>query len=405
MHTSPPVTPVPISVREGHNVKQTSKKRILTFLVFTLILLLGTGLAACRAEADLDAQLQAVLEEAGITGLDAGPQPSPEMVKLGEALFFDKELSGNRDISCATCHHPLLHSADGLSLPVGTGGVGLGPSRVLGTDRGFIPRNATDVFNRGAAEWQSMFWDSRVIGSPERGFTSPAGDQLPEALDNVLAAQAMFPVTSRDEMRGQLEETDVMGRSNELASIPDDDFQGIWRALIERLLNNPEYETLFARAYPGVAEEDLGFEHAANAIAAYEIVTFTFLDAPWDRYVAGEHAALSDEAKRGARICSPIKPITIPAYRSLGLAKGTKHPWTWGERARLGRRLTVSRFGRLRCATWPSPDRGCTTAHIPRLKRPCTIILTRRKRCATMMSRSSPLRYRKPHWVTQRRSR
>jgi cytochrome c peroxidase len=40
--------------------------------------------------------------------------------------------------------------------------------------------------------------------------------------------------------------------------------------------------------------------HAANAIAAYEIATFTFLDAPWDRYVAGEHTALSDEAKQGA---------------------------------------------------------------------------------------------------------
>jgi cytochrome c peroxidase len=344
------VTPVPISVREGHNVKQTSKKRILTFLVFTLILLLGTGLAACRAEADLDAQLQAVLEEAGITGLDAGPQPSPEMVKLGEALFFDKELSGNRDISCATCHHPLLHSADGLSLPVGTGGVGLGPSRVLGTDRGFIPRNATDVFNRGAAEWQSMFWDSRVIGSPERGFTSPAGDQLPEALDNVLAAQAMFPVTSRDEMRGQLEETDVMGRSNELASIPDDDFQGIWGALIGRLLNNPEYETLFARAYPGVAEEDLGFEHAANAIAAYEIVTFTFLDAPWDRYVAGEHAALSDEAKRGALLfygkaecaeCHSGNLFTDQAHHNtcvpqLGPGKGDEAPLDLGRARETG---------------------------------------------------------------------
>jgi cytochrome c peroxidase len=281
-------------------MEKANQVRTLTFLVFSLSLLVGIGLTACRGDADLDTQLQAVLEEAGITPLDAGPQPSPEMVKLGEALFFDKELSGNRDISCATCHHPLLHSADGLSLPVGTGGVGLGPSRVIGSGRRFIPRNAPDVFNRGAAEWKTMFWDSRVIGSPERGFTSPAGDQLPQGLDNVLAVQAMFPVTSRDEMRGQLEETDVMGRSNELAAVPDENFQGIWGVLMERLLNKPEYATLFARAYPGVSKENLGFEHAANAIAAYEVATFTFLDAPWDRYLAGEHTALSDEAKQGA---------------------------------------------------------------------------------------------------------
>jgi len=281
-------------------VEKTYKKHVLNFLVFGLALFVGTGLTACLGEADLDTQLQAVLDEAGIMALDPGPEPSPEMVKLGEALFFDKELSGSRDIACATCHHPLLNSADGLSLPVGTGGVGLGPSRVLGAERGFIPRHAPEVFNRGAAQWQTMFWDSRVAGSTEAAFISPAGDQLPQGLDSVLAVQAMFPVTSRDEMRGQLGDTDVRGHSNELAAVADGDFQGIWGGLMERLLAIPEYETLFGRAYPGLPKDDLGFEHAANAIAAYEIAAFTFLDAPWDRYLAGEQAALSDEAKQGA---------------------------------------------------------------------------------------------------------
>ena len=290
-----------MSVSEGEgNMAQTSTMRTLTFLGLSLTLLALTGLTACQAEADLDAQLQAALEEADITALDAGPQPSPEMVKLGEALFFDKEISGNRDISCATCHHPLLNSADGLSLPVGTGGIGLGPSRVIGSGREFIPRNAPEVFNRGAAEWHSMFWDSRVTGSPETGFTSPAGDQLPPGLDSVLAVQAMFPPTSRDEMRGNDGEVDVTGQPNELAMVPDDNFRGIWDGLAGRLLSNPGYVAMFSAAYPDVPTEDLGFEHAANAIAAYEIATFTFLDAPWDRYLAGEHTALSDDAKQGA---------------------------------------------------------------------------------------------------------
>jgi cytochrome c peroxidase len=68
-------------------------------------------------------------------------------VALGEALFFDKELSGNRDIACATCHHPWLHGGDGLSLPVGTGGEGLGPDRYLGEGRQYVPRHSPEIEN------------------------------------------------------------------------------------------------------------------------------------------------------------------------------------------------------------------------------------------------------------------
>jgi len=337
-------------------MKEASRMRMLVYWGISLVLLAGLGLTACQTEADLDSQLQAVLKEAGITPLDPGPTPSPAMVKLGEALFFDKELSGNRDISCATCHHPLLNTADGLSLPLGTGGVGLGPSRVRGSDREFIPRNAPDVFSRGAPEWQTMFWDSRAAGSPETGFTSPAGDQLPQTLDSVLAVQAMFPVTSRDEMRGYPEEIDVTGRDNELGAISEGDFQGIWDALMERLLSNPEYEALFAQAYPQVATEDLGFEHAANAIAAYEIAAFTFLDAPWDRYLAGHRTALSDEAKQGALLfygdagcaeCHSGNLFTDQAHHNicvpqLGPGKGDEAPLDLGRARETG--LAADRF-------------------------------------------------------------
>ena len=244
-------------------MRQPSKTQMLAFLALALLTL--AGLSACRSQADLDSQLQAVIDEAGITPLDPGPQPSPAMVELGEALFFDKELSGNRDIACATCHHPLLTSADGLSLSVGAGGIGLGPSRVIAPGRDFIPRNAPEVFNRGVPEWHTMFWDSRVSSSPEMGFSSPAADQLPVTLDSVLAVQAMFPVTSRDEMRGHPGDTDATGQPNEVALIPDEDFEGIWEALMARLLRVPDYVTLFARAYPGVAQDVLSEKRAKQA--------------------------------------------------------------------------------------------------------------------------------------------
>jgi len=250
----------------------------------------------------LDQQLEQAMTEAGCSPVDPGPAPAPAKVVLGQALMFDKELSGNRDISCATCHHPLLHTGDGLSVSIGTGGRGLGPARLLGAGRNLIPRNAPEVFNRGLPEWRTMFWDLRVSGTADTGFLSPAGNQLPAGLDNPLAVQAMFPVTSRDEMRGAAGDRDVFGELNEIAALGDQDFTGIWEALLQRLLAIPEYVTLFNEAYPDVATSELGFQHAANAIAAFEIKAWTLLDSPWDRYVEGDESALSDEAKRGAML-------------------------------------------------------------------------------------------------------
>jgi cytochrome c peroxidase len=276
--------------------------------------------------ASLDSALTTVIAQANLAPLDPGPAPDPAKVTLGEALFFDKELSGNRDISCATCHHPLMHGGDNLSLPFGTGAKGLGTARKIGVGRELVPRNAPEIFNRGAEQWSTMFWDGRVSEAFDY-FTSPAGDLLPAGLENPLAVQAMFPPTSRDEMRGrsgdlcrekedppQVQtvfsisapaeeeglEVDMAPEINEIALVDDKDLNGIWTSLMVRLLAHPEYREMFAAAYPQLPREELGFEHAANAIAAYEIAAFSFADSPWDRYLAGESDALSDEEKAGA---------------------------------------------------------------------------------------------------------
>ena len=145
---------------------------------------MATGLMACgsgdgAAPQPLDQQLQQAMIQAGCSPVDPGPMPAAAKVALGQALMFDKEISGNRDISCATCHHPLLHTSDGLSVSIGTGGRGLGPARVLGAGRNLIPRNAPEVFNRGLPEWRTMFWDMRVSGTADTGFLSPAGESAP----------------------------------------------------------------------------------------------------------------------------------------------------------------------------------------------------------------------------------
>lgn len=241
-----------------------------------------------------DLQLRAQLKDAGVAAISR-PADDEAKVTLGRALMFDKILSGNRNISCATCHHPASGTGDGLSLSKGQGGVGASVSRSGPFDEHgdpiLIPRNAPDAFNRGGMH--VMFWDGRVTQNDDGSFSTPAGDELLPGLDNALAAQAMFPVTSREEMRG-------FAGESELGDIADGQFRAIWAALMERLLAIAEYRELFAAAFPGVAPEDLTFAHAANAIAAFEIQHWTLDDAPFDEYLRGDDAALSSSAKRGA---------------------------------------------------------------------------------------------------------
>jgi len=248
----------------------------------------------------VDTQLRDVVDELNLAPLQAPTVADAALFELGQALFFDKELSGNRDMACATCHHPLAGTGDGLSVAVGVGGTGFGPDRVLGAGRSFIPRNSPEVFNRGDAAWTTMFWDNRVALLETGELHTPAGVDLPAGLSGVLAAQALFPPTSNAEMRGNPGDLDVFGVPNELGVLDADDLDGIWQGIMARLVAIDEYVDLFAAAYPRINTEDLHFRDAANAIAAFEADAFALTNTPWDGYLGGDDTALSDEAKRGA---------------------------------------------------------------------------------------------------------
>ncbi len=230
--------------------------------------------------------------------------PSAEKVKLGKLLFFDKILSGNQNTSCATCHHTLTDTGDGLSLPVGEGGQGLGITRDTGTGSDAIharvPRNAPPIFNLGAREFTRMFYDGRLAvnsGHPS-GFDSPAGDDLPDGLDNVLAAQAMFPVTSAEEMAGQT------GENSQADAAAAGNLPLVWDIIANKLRNIPEYVDLFKDAYPGSITQasDITYVHAANAIAAFEAQAWRFDNSPFLRFLKGDRKALSPSEKKGMRV-------------------------------------------------------------------------------------------------------
>ena len=229
--------------------------------------------------------------------------PDPARVALGQQLFFEKILSGNRNISCATCHHALAGTGDGLALPVGEGGRGLGVTRDTGAVHNAIhervPRNAPPLFNLGAREFSRMFHDGRA--QPHSGYPSgletPAGHDLPGNLDNVLAAQAMFPVTSGTEMAGQPGENPVADAA------AAGDLVSVWGQLAARLRDIPGYVDQFVTVFPDVhSAADIEFTHAANAIAAFEAVAWRADNSPFDRFLRGDRSAMSRSALAGLRI-------------------------------------------------------------------------------------------------------
>ncbi len=238
--------------------------------------------------------------------------PNRNKVELGRVLMFDKILSGNMNISCGTCHHSLTATGDGLSLPVGEGGEGLGVTRNVGSGKDLIhervPRNAPPVWNLGDNSFHTLFHDGRVSTVDGQGFPSgcktPAGHDLPDTLENVLACQAMFPVTSATEMAGQPGENPI-ANATAVGNLAGPG--GVWELLAERLRAIPEYVDMFKKAFKRGQNKvrrasDITYAHAANAIAAFEGVAWRADNSPFDQFLRGDDGAMSENAKLGMEL-------------------------------------------------------------------------------------------------------
>lgn len=219
------------------------------------------------------------------------PTFSSQEIELGQLLFWDRALSGNRNIACATCHHPRFGTSDGLSLGIGEGGIGLGPDRTpdpANYPEQRIPRNSPALWNVGATGFTVLFADGRIEEDPTRptGFRTPLEDEMVSGFASLLSAQTMFPVLSNDEMAGQYEENEVstLVRQGRITG-PD----GAWAAIASRIAAIPEYQARFADVYPEIAAgRAIGFTDISNAIAAYMTFDFRSDSAPFDAYLRGE---------------------------------------------------------------------------------------------------------------------
>ena len=262
-----------------------------------------------------------------------------KQAELGRLLFYDKILSGNRNISCSTCHAIEHGTSDGLSLGIGEGGSGLGLQRTAGTGperiRKRIPRNAPALWNLGAREVRVMFHDGRLTPSNiyGNGFDSPAQEWLPEGLSGVLAAQALFPMTSQLEMAGDPSENEVAGRAYERIDL-------VWPMLAKRVRTIPGYGRMFVEAFDDVARpEDVTIVHIANAIAAFQAYEYRSHDSAFDAFLAGDADALDPAQQRGMALflgkancasCHSGPLLTDHGFHALALpffGPGRTRPW------------------------------------------------------------------------------
>ncbi|WP_370639375.1 cytochrome-c peroxidase [Cognatishimia sp. F0-27] len=228
-------------------------------------------------------------------------QFDPAQARLGQMLFYDKILSGNRNISCGTCHHHELGSTDRLSLGIGEGGIGIGPERVAMDGkhrvRARIPRNAPALWNLAHRDVAVLFHDGRLEVSDlyGNGFDSPAEEYLPTGLNSIIAAQALFPMTSDAEMAGE-------PGSNEVAGAFKDRIDKGWPLIAKRVRTIPAYGEMFVDCFDHIDKpEQVTIVEIANAIAAFIGTEFRSFDSPYDAYMT-QGIPLPGPAERGRQL-------------------------------------------------------------------------------------------------------
>ena len=282
----------------------------------------GLMLAGCsnnvESEAVNQAALLALISNAGMTGNPTTGRTLPAITdpkaQLGKKLFFTKGLGGNNDSACVTCHHPVLGAGDNLSLPIGVNAETfdlLGPGRFHDAAKAFadnnsefdggptVPRNAPTTFNLGMWD-QALFHDGRIEsigktagknGDDGTGIRTPdtafgVADSL--AGSTLASAQARFPVTSPEEMRGFAN----LAPGHNAAD----------RTAIEVKLAG-DWDAEFTAAF---GDATITYERIAEAMGEYER-SQVFVDTPWKAFVEGDASAISESAKRGAvKFFNPI---------------------------------------------------------------------------------------------------
>ena len=219
---------------------------------------------------------------------------NPDAARLGQMFFFDARFSKDGTISCATCHSPFHGFADVEATS-------------LGNKRGI--RNAPTLLNTAYNKWQ--FWDGRA---------------------DTLWAQALFALEGEEEQAGtRLQYAHLVHRHYQA------DYEAVFGGLPE--LGDPKRFPPNGKpgdpAFDNMSKADqiavnTVFANIGKAIEAYERLLIS-RDAPFDRYVAGDEAAITFEAKRGLKIfigkgvctlCHGTPYFRDDDFHNLGIPQG-----------------------------------------------------------------------------------
>lgn len=190
----------------------------------------------------------------------------PKQVALGKKLFFEKRLSGDNTMSCASCHDLQKGGVDQLVTATG-----------IYNQKG--PINVPTVYN--AAFNHSQFWDGRAKD---------------------LEAQAAGPVMNPVEMGSKT-----------------------WEEVANKLRQEPSYEKDFQETFgsPTINQKTI-----TDAIAAYEKTLIT-PDSAFDMYLKGVDNAINTQEKHGYQLfkddgcasCHNGVALGGAAYEKLGLQR------------------------------------------------------------------------------------
>lgn len=264
------------------------------------IVLLLSLFSSSLFASDIDTYLRSRLELFKMTSPETIARPEQSVLVLGHELFRDRALSGNNNISCHDCHHPRIGTSDGVALAIGEGGLFQNGERIQASGK-VIPRHSPVFWNLGHADQFEMFWDARVrIDRRTKELITPEEKlklhpEITKNLDTALAAQTIFPLLSPEEMRGA-------PGTNDLANLSDS--IEIWDAIISKLKKRKapggqEYVELFNNAFP---DEKHNAGHMGKAMASFIGWRFQVNNTPFDRYIAGDNSALSDQEKQGLEL-------------------------------------------------------------------------------------------------------
>lgn len=262
--------------------------------------------------------------------------PEGPLFELGKQLFFSKSLSRQRDVACSTCHHPLLAGGDALSLPVGVDALDpniIGPGRVHNGDRSKDPRadggpnvsrHSPSTFNIALSK-KTLFWDGRVELLAGSGYHARPEFRTPDslrnspdahALESLSAAQAMFPLTSGNEM---------FGRGSDGIMTNEERRKLLERRLQSKISDDEEgWLPLFQSAFDDARDEPwsvITMERVGIALSHYQ-KSQLFVENPWFDYLNGNKSAIDDEAKKGAVLF--FTPLEEGGYACNSCHSGAK---------------------------------------------------------------------------------